>query len=220
MTSVSNDTIRDVYNSTARRYEMILNIYKALGVNLKKWRENAFDRLPELTKPRILDVAVGTGTNLPYLIEKFPDYEEIVGIDYTPQMLTRAKKRIASNNWRDVHIHLIDAKEMSKHIKGKFDLIISTYSLSIIPDSPSVLKEIQKVLTPEGYLMLLDCQKFTGLLSIFNPMAILLSTKLGGNSETYSVPVSNIAAKMFNPLSRKLLYSGMFYEDLYQSISH
>ncbi|MDF1538446.1 MAG: class I SAM-dependent methyltransferase [Candidatus Thorarchaeota archaeon] len=218
MTSVSKDTIRDVYATTARRYEMILNIYRALGVNLKKWRESAFERLPEIERPRILDVAVGTGTNLPYLIEKYPDYQEIVGIDYTPQMLARAKKRIAENSWRDVHTCLIDANGMSEHIKGKFDLVISTYALSIIPNSPIVLKEIRNLIEPRGYLMLLDCQKFTGLLSIFNPMAIRLSKVLGGNDETYSVPVSDLAAKMFNPISRRLLYSGMFYEDLYQGI--
>ncbi|MCK5265993.1 MAG: hypothetical protein KAR03_10335, partial [Candidatus Thorarchaeota archaeon] len=66
MTSVSRESIRDVYSSTARRYEMMLRIYKILGVNLKKWREDAFAGLPEIEKPRILDVAVGTGANLPY----------------------------------------------------------------------------------------------------------------------------------------------------------
>jgi ubiquinone/menaquinone biosynthesis C-methylase UbiE len=215
MGNVTNDTIRDVYASTARRYEMILKIYRILGVNLKKWRENAFAGLPNLSNPRILDVAVGTGANLPYLVEKYPDYKEIVGIDYTPQMLKRAEDRIAVSNFRDVYTCHMDAKDMSDAISGKFDLILSTYSLSIIPNSPKVLSEIKLLLNPDGYLMLLDCQKFTGLMSILNPIAIRLSTPLGGNEETYSVRVSDIAAKMFQPVRRKLLYSGMFYEDLY-----
>ncbi|MHA1907226.1 MAG: class I SAM-dependent methyltransferase [Candidatus Thorarchaeota archaeon] len=215
MGTISNDSIRDVYASTARRYEMILRIYRILGVNLKKWREDAFAGLPEMKTPRILDVAVGTGANLPYLVEKYPDYSEIVGIDYTPQMLRRAKDRIVQSNYRNIYTCQMDAKEMSNEISGKFDLIISTYALSIIPDSPKVLSEIKKLLNPEGYLLLLDCQKFTGVLSMFNPIAIRLSTQLGGNEETYSVRVSDIAAKMFQPVRRKLLYSGMFYEDLY-----
>ncbi|MHA2424452.1 MAG: class I SAM-dependent methyltransferase [Candidatus Thorarchaeota archaeon] len=219
MGNITNDSIRDVYASTARRYEMILRIYKILGVNLKKWREDAFAGLPDLKSPRILDVAVGTGANLPYLVEKYPDYKEIVGIDYTPQMLRRARKRIADSNYRDVFICQMDAKEMSVEISGKFDLILSTYSLSIIPDSPKVLAEIKKLLGPNGYLLLLGCQKFTGPLKIFNPLAIRLSTLLGGNEETYSVRVSDIASKMFQPVRRKLLYSGMFYEDLYSQKS-
>ena len=215
MTSVSRDSIRDVYSSTARRYDMMLRIYRILGVNLKKWREDAFAGLPEIEKPSILDVAVGTGANLPYLFERYPDYREIVGIDYTPEMLKRAEKRIQKERWRDIKIHQIDATEMATNVTAKFDLILSTYALSIIPDSPLVLNEIQKLLSPSGYLMLLDCQKFTGHLKMFNPIAIRLSTQLGGNEETYSVRISDIASEMFQPVRRKLLYSGMFYEDLY-----
>ena len=219
MSSVSPESIRDVYSSTARRYEMILRIYRLLGVNLKKWRDEAFARLPPIKEPRILDVAVGTGVNIPYLVDKYPDYEEIIGIDYTPEMLARAKKRIRDNGWRDVRIKLADAKDLSRYVDPPFDLIISTYSLSIIPDAPQVLGEINKVLDAEGYLMLLDCQKFTGLLSIFNPLAIWLSKQLGGNEETYSVPVSEIASNLFVPISRRLLYSGLFYEDIYRGPS-
>lgn len=216
MSSVSRESIREVYSSTAKRYEMILRIYRVLGVNLKKWRDEAFARLPPIKEPRILDVAVGTGVNIPYLVNKYSDYKEIIGIDYTPEMLTRAKKRVHENGWRDIRIELADAKDLSQHVEPPFNLIISTYSLSIIPDSPQVLKEIKKVLDLDGYLMLLDCQKFTGLLSIFNPLAIWLSKQLGGNEETYSVPVSDIASELFVPVSRRLLYSGLFYEDIYR----
>jgi ubiquinone/menaquinone biosynthesis C-methylase UbiE len=216
MNKESIERVRDTYSRTARRYEMILRVYRVLGVDLKKWREEAFGRLPPLAGPRILDLAVGTGANLQYLVDKYPNYREIVGIDYTPEMLVRAKKRIAENRWRNISVRLIDAREMSGHLQGRFDLIISTYSLSIIPDAVLVLDQIQRVLDQQGYLLLLDCQKFKGLLRILNPMAILLSTRLGGSDVTYSVRVSDIAARMFRPLSRRLMYSGMFYEDIYR----
>ncbi len=219
MNSVSRESIREVYSSTAKRYEMILRIYRVLGVNLKKWRDDAFARLPSIKEPRIVDVAVGTGVNIPYLVEKYPDYKEIVGIDYTPEMLARAKKRIRESGWSDIRIQLADAKELSQHVTPPFDLVISTYSLSIIPGALQVLEEIRKVLDAEGYLMLLDCQKFTGFLALFNPLAIWLSKQLGGNEETYSVPVSEIASNLFVPVSRKILYSGLFYEDIYRAPS-
>jgi ubiquinone/menaquinone biosynthesis C-methylase UbiE len=216
MKSVSPESIREIYRTTAHRFEMILRIYKILGVRLDKWRTRALRRLPELTAPRILDVGVGTGANLSHLITKYPDYREIVGIDYTNEMLLRAKHRVAQNDWKRIKLILADAREMSKTISGKFDLIISTYTLSIIPDSNCVLGEIRKLLSSSGFLMLLDCQKFTGLLKIFNPIAIFLSTKLGGNEETYSVPVSDLASQIFTPIRRTLIYSGLFYEDLYK----
>ncbi|MFW9913472.1 MAG: class I SAM-dependent methyltransferase [Candidatus Thorarchaeota archaeon] len=210
------DRIRSIYSSTARYYRMLLKTYRILGVNLDNWRIRAISRLPDLSHPRILDVGVGTGDNLLHLITRFPDYTEIVGVDYTREMLLRAQKRVRENAWKNVHLVECDAREMRTCIQGEFDLIISTYSLSIIPNSPRVLDEISKLASSDGYILLLDCQKFKGLLRLFNPLAIFLSTKLGGNSETYSVPVSDIASQMFQPVRRRLLYSGLFYEDLYR----
>ncbi len=219
MSKVTNEKIRAIYSATAQRYQMLLKFYRALGVNLAKWRMDAFSGLPNLKHPRILDVGTGTGANLPYLVERYPDYEAIIGIDYTPAMLQQAVRRVRDNNWRNIDLHLVDAREMSKVIDGCFDLIVSTYSLSIIPDSLRVLEEIERYVCDDGYVMLLDCQKFKGILRIYNPLAIFLSTRLGGNLQTYSVPVSETAAKMFHPIRRKLMYSGMFYEDLYQKRS-
>ncbi|MFW9803346.1 MAG: class I SAM-dependent methyltransferase [Candidatus Thorarchaeota archaeon] len=216
-TDAPQDRIRSIYSSTAQYYRMLLKAYRILGVDLEKWRTRAISRLPDLRHPRILDVGVGTGDNLLHFIAKFPDYTEIVGVDYTRRMLLRAQKRVRENVWKNVHLVECDAREMRNCIHGEFDLIISTYSLSIIPDSPRVLDEISELVSSDGYILLLDCQKFKGLLRLFNPLAIFLSTKLGGNSETYSVPVSEIASKMFHPVRRKLLYSGLFYEDLYKS---
>ncbi len=195
---------------------MLLKFYRGLGVNLGRWREQAIQRLPDLKEPRILDVSTGTGANLPALVERYPDYKEIIGVDYTPAMLNQAARRVRDSNWENIDLRLMDAREMSSTLDGCFDLVMSTYSLSIIPDSPRVLDEMKKLTCKDGYVMLLDCQKFKGLLRIYNPMAIFLSTRLGGNSQTYSVPVSEIASNMFRPVSRRLMYSGMFYEDLYK----
>ena len=216
MSGVTGEKIRHIYSSSALHYQMLLKFYRGLGVDLGKWREEAVQRLPDLKAPRILDVSTGTGANLPLLVNKYPDYKSIVGIDYTPAMLNQAALRVRDNDWQNIDLKLMDAREMSTTLDGCFDRVMSTYSISIIPDSPSVLREMRKLTCKEGYIMLLDCQKFKGLLRIYNPMAIFLSTRLGGNSETYSVPVSEIASEMFRPVSRKLMYSGMFYEDLYK----
>ena len=97
MSGVTREKIRHIYSSSALNYQMLLKVYRGLGVNLVKWREDAIRRLPSLKKPRILDVSTGTGANLPLLVEKYIDYKEIVGIDYTPAMLHQAKKRVRNN---------------------------------------------------------------------------------------------------------------------------
>lgn len=215
MSGVTGEEIRHVYSSSAADYQMLLKFYRGLGVNLEKWREEAIQRLPDLKEPRILDVSTGTGANLPLLVERYPDYKAIVGVDYTPAMLKQADRMVRDQSLQNIDLRLIDAREMSSALDGCFDLVMSTYSLSIIPESTSVLREMKKLTCKDGYVMLLDCQKFKGLLRIYNPIAVFLSTRLGGNSQTYSVPVSEIASNMFRPISRRLMYSGMFYEDLY-----
>ncbi len=216
MSEVTGDKIRHIYSSSALHYQMLLRSYRGLGVNLARWREDAIKRLPDLKEPRILDVSTGTGASIPLLIEKYPDFKEIVGIDYTPAMLAQANRKVRKHGWDNIQLQLADAREMSTGLDGCFDVVMSTYSLSIIPESPRVLDEMRKLVCKNGYVMLLDCQKFKGLLRIYNPIAIFLSTRLGGNSQTYSVPVSELASKMFRPVSRRLMYSGMFYEDLYK----
>lgn len=215
MSGMTGEEIRHVYSSSAADYQMLLKFYRGLGVNLEKWREEAIQRLPDLKEPRILDVSTGTGANLPLLVERYPDYKAIVGVDYTPAMLKQADRMVRDQSLQNIDLRLIDAREMSSALDGCFDLVMSTYSLSIIPESTSVLREMKKLTCKDGYVMLLDCQKFKGLLRIYNPIAVFLSTRLGGNSQTYSVPVSEIASNMFRPISRRLMYSGMFYEDLY-----
>lgn len=216
MSGVNGEKIRHIYSSSALHYQMLLKFYRGLGVHLARWREDAIQRLPDLEEPRILDVGTGTGASIPLLIEKYPDYKEIVGIDYTPAMLAQANRKVRKHGWDNIQLQLADAREMSTALDGCFDVVMSTYSLSIIPDSPRVLSEMMKLVCKNGYVMLLDCQRFKGLLRIYNPIAIFLSTRLGGNSQTYSVPVSEMASKMFRPISRRLMYSGMFYEDLYK----
>jgi ubiquinone/menaquinone biosynthesis C-methylase UbiE len=216
MDQVTGETIRAIYSVSAQRYQMLLKAYRVLGVNLAKWREEAIRRLPDLREPRILDVSTGTGANLPLLVERYPDYKSIIGLDYTPAMLKQAIQRIRDHNLSNIELRLIDARKMSDYLDGCFDLVLSTYSLSIIPNSPLVLREMRKLVCKKGFIMLLDCQKFKGLLRIYNPLAIFLSTRLGGNVQTYSVPVSELASKMLESVSHRLMYSGMFYEDLYR----
>jgi ubiquinone/menaquinone biosynthesis C-methylase UbiE len=216
MSKVTGETIRAIYSSSAQRYQVLLKAYRALGVNLAKWREEAIERLPDLKEPRILDVSTGTGANLPLLAQRYPDYKSMVGIDYTPAMLKQALRRVRDHSLSNVELRLIDARKMSSNLNGCFDLVLSTYSLSIIPNSLLVLKEMQRLVCKNGFIMLLDCQKFKGLLRIYNPLAIFLSARLGGNVQTYSIPVSELASKMLQPVTRRLMYSGMFYEDLYR----
>ena len=117
------ERVRHIYSSSALHYQMLLKFYRGLGVNLKKWREEAIQRLPDLSEPRILDVSTGTGANLPLLVEKYPDYRSITGIDYTPEMLKQAVRRVRDHGFENIDLRLMDARTMSESLDGCFDFL-------------------------------------------------------------------------------------------------
>jgi ubiquinone/menaquinone biosynthesis C-methylase UbiE len=98
----------------------------------------------------VLEVAVGTGLNLPFYE---PDVT-VVGIDLSPVMLDIARRR-ALELGRDVDLREGDAHELAFE-DGSFDSVVSTFSLCNIPDPDRALSEMNRVLRTGGKLILVD----------------------------------------------------------------
>ena len=99
---------------------------------------------------RTLEVAVGTGLNLPF----YPPDVELTGLDLTPEML-----RIAAE--RSAHLGMtVDLREGDAHSlpfeDATFDSVVCTYSLCGIPDPARAIGEMDRVLRPGGRLLLVD----------------------------------------------------------------
>lgn len=99
---------------------------------------------------RVLEVAVGTGLNLPF----YDPGVTLVGIDLSPGMLEIARRR-AVEVGRDVDLREGDAHELDFE-DGSFDAVVSTFSLCNIPDPDRALAEMNRVLRPGGRLILVD----------------------------------------------------------------
>src|SRR5688572_27256796 len=72
---------------------------------------------------RVLEVAVGTGSNLKH----YPPAVDIVAIDLSPGMLSTARKRGASK------VALMDAEQLGFR-DGSFDTVVSTLGTCTFPD--------------------------------------------------------------------------------------
>jgi ubiquinone/menaquinone biosynthesis C-methylase UbiE len=99
---------------------------------------------------KVLEVAVGTGLNLPFYGEGL----DVVGIDLSPDMLVIARRR-ALEAKREVDLREGDAHAID-FADETFDTVVSTYSLCNIPDPEQALSEMQRVLRPGGRLILVD----------------------------------------------------------------
>jgi ubiquinone/menaquinone biosynthesis C-methylase UbiE len=98
----------------------------------------------------VLEVAVGTGLNLPH----YPSGVRITGVDISPEMLTMAGDR-AERLGIEVTLREGDAQALP-FADASFDTVVCTLGLCSIPDDRKAIAEMKRVLRPGGRLLLLD----------------------------------------------------------------
>jgi ubiquinone/menaquinone biosynthesis C-methylase UbiE len=116
----------------------------------KVWFGGGREWLGARAQGRVLEVAIGTGLNLPH----YPPDATITGIELSPKMLAIAKQR-AADLGRDVDLHTGDAKALP-FPDQEFDTVVCALSLCTIPDPATAIGEMRRVLVPGGRLLLLD----------------------------------------------------------------
>jgi ubiquinone/menaquinone biosynthesis C-methylase UbiE len=106
--------------------------------------------LGERAHGRVLEVAIGTGLNLPH----YPADVAITGIELSPAMLAIARQR-ATGLGRDVDLREGDAEHLPFD-DASFDTVVCALSLCTIPSPRAAVAEMRRVLRPGGRLLLLD----------------------------------------------------------------
>jgi ubiquinone/menaquinone biosynthesis C-methylase UbiE len=99
---------------------------------------------------RVLEVAIGTGRNLP----AYPADVAVTGIELSPAMLAIARDRAAGLG-RAVDLRVGDAADLP-FADGSFDTVVCALSLCSIPEPAAAIGEMKRVLVPGGRLLLLD----------------------------------------------------------------
>lgn len=102
------------------------------------------------TRGQVLEIAVGTGRNLPY----HRDDVTLIGIELTPEMLAIATRR-AADLGREADLHLGDAQAL-EFPDASFDSVLCTFALCTIPDDRAAVAEAFRVLRPGGRFLLLE----------------------------------------------------------------
>lgn len=99
---------------------------------------------------RVLELAIGTGLNLPH----YPDGVDLTGIEWSPRMLEVTAAKVAAMG-HDVALVQGDAANLPFG-DDSFDTVVCTLSLCCIPDHDDALAESARVLRPGGRLLLVD----------------------------------------------------------------
>ncbi len=146
MTSSETPTARQrrVWDKGAPSYDRQIAFFE------KIWFGGGREWLGERAHGRVLEVAIGTGLNLPH----YPADATVTGVELSPAMLAITRQR-AANLGRDVDLREGDAEHLPFG-DASFDTVVCALSLCTIPDPAAAIGEMRRVLVPGGRLLLLD----------------------------------------------------------------
>ena len=155
------------YDRVSRFYDIFEQPMEIMA--LKRWRREVTQDL----NGRVLEVGVGTGKNIPY----YPDDIDIIAIDFSDKMLSKAKERVKKLNTK-VELIQMDVQDMD-FPDNAFDMVFTTCVFCSVPDPVKGLQEIKRVCKPGGKIILIEHVrseiKVMGLvMDLFNPLTVNL----------------------------------------------
>jgi phosphatidylethanolamine/phosphatidyl-N-methylethanolamine N-methyltransferase len=101
---------------------------------------------------RVLEVGVGTGLSLPLYRRDI----RVVGIDVSPEMLERAREKVAEERLPNIEALIeMDAENLS-FPDASFDTVIAMYVASVVPHPDRLLAEMRRVCKPEGDIIIVN----------------------------------------------------------------
>jgi demethylmenaquinone methyltransferase/2-methoxy-6-polyprenyl-1,4-benzoquinol methylase len=141
-----SETVRAMFGRIARRYDLANHLLSG-GADFF-WRARAA-KLVEAWRPaRVLDLATGSGDLALAISRRMPN-AAIVGADFSPQMLAIAREK----GVRETVV--ADALNLP-FAGGSFDCVTVAFGLRNMADWETALREMARVLTNGGHLLVLD----------------------------------------------------------------
>jgi ubiquinone/menaquinone biosynthesis C-methylase UbiE len=137
------DIVRRRYDRGAVRYDLMTWPMERMAMDRFRGR-----LIAQVAGPRVLEVGVGTGRNLPL----YRPGLHVDAIDFSPRMLERARRKPLP---ADVTLHLMDVQDL-QFAPGSFDSVVATCVFCSVPDPVRGLSEIRRVLRPGGRALFLE----------------------------------------------------------------
>jgi phosphatidylethanolamine/phosphatidyl-N-methylethanolamine N-methyltransferase len=143
---IDRDAVVAAYGRYASFYDFLF------GMIFEPGRRAAVAAVNTSPNQRILEVGVGTGLSLP----KYRADARIVGIDLSPDMLAKARRRVARQGLGQVEaLHEMNAEDMH-FADDSFDAVVVMYTVSVVPDLAQMLSEIRRVCVAGGDIVVVN----------------------------------------------------------------
>jgi ubiquinone/menaquinone biosynthesis C-methylase UbiE len=191
---------------TRNRYQRLSGWYDMMGLLQEKkflpWRKRMWK---QAAGPRILEVGVGTGRNLPFI----PGNVEMTGIDLTPGMLNKAVRRAAELEL-NINLQIGDVQQLT-FADASFDNVVATCVFCSVPDPILGFREIKRVLKPGGKLFILEHVRSPNpvigrIMDIVNPIVVRMMGANINRKTLENIQAASLEVEMCEDLDK----SGIF----------
>jgi len=182
--------VQDTFNSIARNYDL-MNTIMTLGLD-RSWRRLTVKRSKLGAGGKGLDICCGTGMLTMEQARAAGPKGEIVGLDFSENMLAVAEKNVIRFNLQDT-ITFVQGDAMNLPFENdKFDCATVGWGLRNVPDILTVVREMVRVVKPGGKVVSLDMAQPT--LPVFKQIYWLCFQKVipalgkvfSGNKKAYN----------------------------------
>lgn len=152
--AASPASVRAMFDDIAVNYDRF-NAWASLGLH-QSWRKALIRRVP--AGAAVLDIATGTGDLALLAAQK----HEVVGVDFSERMLTRAREKDKAGRIR----WILASADQLPLANGSFDCVASAFALRNLRSClEDVFKETHRVLKAGGKVLHMDFGRPTSILS-------------------------------------------------------
>lgn len=139
--------------ATRAKYERISRFYDLLDLYFEYSRYRALRaQMHRGLSGSLLDAGVGTGRNMPY----YPEGSEVVGIDFSPAMLSKAERR---RDRLGLKVDLFERNVLKTGFPDQhFDSIVATFLFCVLDQAHQMpaLQELRRICKPTGSVRILE----------------------------------------------------------------
>lgn len=199
--------MRRRYARLAGVYDAAVRAYEAVG--LASHREAAVAALRLAPGGHVLDLGCGTGLNLALLVDAAGPAGQVTGVDISPEMLARARARIARAGWPNVT--LIEADLAHYRPPAPIAGALATYAIDFLHDPAPLFARLAAALQPGGRAVLLGMRRPPGVPRWLARLGALPSRPFGVTPATLEARPWDALFAVLRPVELRPLSGGAVY---------
>jgi ubiquinone/menaquinone biosynthesis C-methylase UbiE len=209
---IETETLRGLNKAFANLYDWFSWGYRAfskaafayIGLTEEQGRRELTGRL-DPRGGRVLEVSIGPGVNLPYLVGR-ADVGEMVGLDISLGQLRGCRAYVARRGW-NVQLDLGNAENLP-YAEDSFDSVFHIGGINFFNDKQKAIHEMIRVAKPGARILIADesekgAQAYEKIIPGFK-------SSFNGKREAVQPPIDLVPAEM---LERRVceIWNGWFY---------